>query len=454
MIILSATEPDPFTPVEKVEKKAEPAAKGKDKEASPAPAASGTKIDIAGIMQRTIPLEGVEAGSYFRLEALDGGCLFLSQEKPAFENCYTTVTDTTEGTYDLVHWSFKDKKTTDGIKGINNYHLSADKKKIVYKAGGKFGIIDAPGKGNVGDGSVDLAQAKFKIDFLDEFPQIFNEAWRIQRDWFYDVNMHGVDWPAVRDHYLPYVKECGTRNDLNYLIGEMIGELNIGHTYVWGGDIKDEAKKMPVTLLGCDLDFSGAYPRIKKILRPSEADPQLKSALALTPAKDGDYIISVDKVDAGKGKNFYSLFENKTGWTEIAVNDKPQAEGARKFFVKPLRAKADSVTGCGSTRTGRRWPRLPAERSDTSTFPTWANRASSSSRGPTTPSSTSPASSSTTATTGEDSPRHAHLQARKEDLGGHPAERRQALHQPRDGPLLTCGPHDQRGHRLLRRVLR
>ena len=336
MIILSASEPDPFTPVEKVEKKAEPAAKGKD---APAPAAAGTKIDIAGIMQRTIPIEGIEAGSYFRLEAVEDGCVFLSQEKPVFENCYTVVTDTTEGTYNLVCWSFKDKKTTDGIKGINNYHLSADRKKVVYKAGNKFGIIDAPGKGGVGDGSVDLAQAKFKIDFLEEFPQIFNEAWRVERDWFYDKNMHGVDWQAVHDHYFPYVKECGTRNDVNYLIGEMIGELNVGHTYVWGGDIKDEAKKMPVTLLGCDLEFSGSYPKIKKILRPSEADPELKSALALTPAKDGDYIVSVDKIDAGRGKNFYSLFENKTGWTEIAVNDKPQVEGAKKFFVKPIRGE-------------------------------------------------------------------------------------------------------------------
>jgi tricorn protease len=338
MVLLSAGELNPFTLKldEKEEKKADP----KDKEKTKIePKAELTKIDPVGLIERTIALEGVGAGSYFRLEATEDGCLFLSQDKPGFENCYTVVTDTTDGGYKLVAYSLKDKKTNEGISGINNYHLSFDKKKLVYKAGNKFGVIDSAGKGNAGDGDVDLAQAKFKIDFVEEFTQIFNEAWRVERDWFYDVNLHQVDWAGVRNHYLPFVPECGTRNDLNYLIGEMIGELNTGHTYVWGGDIKDDAKKVSVTLLGCDLNFSENYPRIVRILNPAEADPELRSALTLTPAKAGDYIIAVDSKEAAASSNFYSLFENKTSWIELTLNDKPQKEGARKFFVKPIRSE-------------------------------------------------------------------------------------------------------------------
>jgi tricorn protease len=336
MVLLSADEPNPFVMKldEKEEAKPEPKEKGKTE-----PKADMKRIDPAGLIERTIALEGVEAGSYFRLEATEEGCLFLSQEKPGFENCYTVVTDTTEGSYDLVSYCLKDKKTSDGIKGINNYHLSSDKKKLAYRAGKKFGIIDSSGKGSAGDGNIDLAQAKFKIDFIAEYNQIFNEAWRVERDWYYDVNLHQVDWAGVKNHYLPFVPECGTRSDLNYLIGEMIGELNTGHTYVWGGYYKTDPRSANVTLLGCDFNFDGAYPKISKIYRPSEADPSLIPPLGLTPAKEGDYIISVGSKEPAKGSNFYSLFENKTGWVELTVNDKPQKEGAKKFFVKPIRSE-------------------------------------------------------------------------------------------------------------------
>ena len=106
-----------------------------------------------------------------------------------------------------------------------------------------YGVVDAGKKAKVGDGKVDPGAVKLRIDRLAEFEQIFAEAWRIQRDWFYDQNMHGVDWQAMHDKYQPFVAGCGTRGDLNYLIGEMIAELNIGHTYIFGGDYEDGARQ-------------------------------------------------------------------------------------------------------------------------------------------------------------------------------------------------------------------
>lgn len=334
--VLNPNDTNPFTPTfeEKSEQKEE---QTESKEKSKTIAPPQYKIDPKGIMERTFAVENVERGIYFRLEATDDGFLMLKGEEPLFENCYTVVTDKTSDTYNLVAYNLKDKKIADGIKGINNYHLSNDKKKTVYKSGKKFGVIDSNGKGNVGDGAIDFSSAKFKINFKEEFVQIFNEAYRIERDWFYDKNLHGVDFEGLKNKLLSYVPECGTRSDLNYLIGELIAELNIGHTYVWGGDLRADSKKVPVVLLGVDLNFDENYPKITKIYKPEEVDPEIKSSFYGTFVKEGFYIISVDGKEATKNVNFYSLLENRNKIVEIFVNDKPQKEGARKILVNPIR---------------------------------------------------------------------------------------------------------------------
>lgn len=335
LVLLSKDEPNPFAVSfdEKSEKKEEKS-NSEEKKVVDQPQ---SKIDPVGIIERTFAVENVKAGMYFRLEATEDGFLMLKGEDPLFENCYTVVTDKTSDKYNLVAYNLKDKKLSDGIKNINNYHLSADRKKIVYKSDKKFGVINSNGKGNVGDGSINLSSAKFKIDFKKEFVQIFNEAFRIQRDWFYDKNLHGVDLEDLKNRLLEYVPECGTRSDLNYLIGEMISELNIGHTYVWGGDLKSESKKTNGVLLGVDLDFSESYPKITKIYIPEEVDPEIKSPFYGTFVKEGFYIISVDGKEAKTDINFYSLLENRNKVVEVAVNDKPQKEGARKVLVNPIK---------------------------------------------------------------------------------------------------------------------
>jgi tricorn protease len=335
LALLSKNEPNPFAVSfdEKTEKKEEKT-DSKDKKATNEPQ---SKIDPVGIMERTFAVENVEAGMYFRLEATEDGFLMLKEEEPVFENCYTVVTDKTADKYNLLSYNLKEKKISDGIKNINNYHPSADRKKVVYKSDKKFGVIDANGKGNVGDGAIDLSSAKFKIDFKQEFSQIFNEAYRIERDWFYDKNLHGVDFEGLKNRLAEYIPECGTRSDLNYLIGEMISELNVGHTYVWGGDLKAESKRANVVLLGVDLDFSENYPKIAKIYQPEEVDPEIKPPFYGTFVKEGNYIIAVDGRETKTDTNFYSLLENRNKVVEVLVNDKPQKEGAKKVLVNPIR---------------------------------------------------------------------------------------------------------------------
>lgn len=336
LVVLSKEEQNPFSPsFEQKEEKKDEKVDSKDK--SKTQPVNQSKVDPVGLIVRTFAVENVESGMYFRLEATDDGFLMLKEEEPVFENCYTVVTDKTEGKYNLLNYNLKEKKLSDGIKGINNYHLSFDRKKIVYKSGNKFGVIDSNGKGNVGDGGIDFSSAKFKINFKEEFTQIFNEAYRIQRDWFYDKNLHGVDFEGLKNKLLAFVPECGNRSDLNYLIGELIAELNVGHTYVWGGDLRVDQKRVSVVLLGVDLNFDETYPKITKIYLPEEVDPQIKSPFYGTSVKVGDYIISVDGKEAKKEINFYSLLENRNKIVELLINDKPQKEGAKKILVNPIR---------------------------------------------------------------------------------------------------------------------
>ncbi len=346
LAVLAANAPSPFAPESGDEPASEKAPAAKEKKAEEKPVQPAVQIDLAGLRERIIPVEGIEPGMYFHLEAADKGFLYLSQPEPAFENRYPSVTDTTGGKYDLKVYSLEDKESSDGIKGINNYHLSAGRNKLAYRAGSKFGVIDASGKGKAGDGAVDLSDAKFKIERLPEFAQMFNEAWRIERDWFYDGNMQGTDWPAMREKYDKFLPDCGNRSDLNYLIGEMIGELNAGHTYVWGGDLGNDAKRAGTGLLGCNFaaEEGTPYPRIAKIYAPKDADAELRAPLGEPGCgiKEGDYLIAVDGQRASSKENIYGLFENKAGKiVTLLYNSKPSPEGAKSCRARTLKSDMD-----------------------------------------------------------------------------------------------------------------
>jgi tricorn protease len=226
---------------------------------------------------------------------------------------------------------------------IANYHLSADGEHLVYRAGSKYGIVDAGSSAEVGDGLVSLSGVKIKVDRRQEFEQIFAEAWRIQRDWFYDSGMHGLDWQAVHDKYQPFVASCGNRADLNYLIGEMIAELNIGHTYVYGGDYGDRPTRVRVGLLGADFDTppDAAFHRISHVIpglnwqsNSSENSPLSAPGCGV---EDGDYLIAIDGVEVGSADNIFAHLEDKVGRAvTISTNETPSSDGVSTCTVEPV----------------------------------------------------------------------------------------------------------------------
>lgn len=186
---------------------------------------------------------------------------------------------------------------------------------------------------------VNFSNMKITIDYAKEWAQIFDEAWRAFRDGFYLENMHGVDWKAMKKKYgvlLPYVKN---RQDLTYLIGEMIGELNCGHAYVNTGET-NRPQRIKTGLLGAEIsrDKSGFF-RLEKILPGESWSPALRSPLSEPgiEAQVGDFIVAIDGVPTNTVNDLYALLVGKADApTELSLNSKAQLNGARKVVIRPL----------------------------------------------------------------------------------------------------------------------
>ncbi len=304
-----------------------------------------TVIHLENFARRTVVVEDIKPGNYFRLEATKDGFLYLSKKGRSFLK-YQAVTDKTTEKLDLYYYNIDeedadDRETKKILTGINNYHQSTDGKKLVYRSGRAHGVVDVAKEAEVGDGKVDLAGVKIKVDRPAEFAQIFNEAWRVQRDWFYDPGMHGVDWNAMGEKYRKFVPYCGDRSDLNYLIGEMIGELGAGHTYIYGGEYLDRAKRISTGLLGVDFEpaATAAYHQIAHIVPGHNWNPAERSPLSAPgcPVQPGDYLISIDGEEVARGDNPYRLLENKADRVvTLGYNSKPTADGVQTYRLRTL----------------------------------------------------------------------------------------------------------------------
>jgi len=228
-----------------------------------------------------------------------------------------------------------------------DYDLSFDGKKVLYGAGFSYGIVTLADKKKEwkahqpGEGMIDMQNLEAKIVPRMEWNQIFNEAWRIERDFFYDPNMHGVDWKKMKERYAQLLPHVATRSDLNYVLGEMIAELCCGHSYVYGGQNRRRGDSVSIGLLGADLEqdpLSGHY-RIKKIYE-GENWGRDRSPLAMpgVDVAEGDFLVAIDGEPLKSGMNPWSLLVNKAGKNVILkINGRPSMDGAREVQISPLR---------------------------------------------------------------------------------------------------------------------
>ncbi len=292
-------------------------------------------IDFAGITDRVEALP-LPRGNYRTLAVNDDAVFYLNAEDGDFNRFeYRRV-----GARDLHRFSFSDREEETVIKGIVGYALSADGKRIIYRQGDTLGTLAATATEAKGD-KLDLSDLKMRLDPKREWQQIFHEAWRMERDFYYEPDMHGNDWDAMREKYGRLIPFASCRQDVQYIIGELIGELNTSHTYVFGGDRRRTPDRVNVGLLGADwgIDTASNRYQFKKILRVTGWTRDIRPPLARQGinVNVGDYLLSVNGVDVTADRNIYSYFEDLAGkQVAIRVNEKPTAEGAREYVVKPV----------------------------------------------------------------------------------------------------------------------
>ncbi|MGB8459521.1 MAG: PDZ domain-containing protein, partial [Candidatus Acidiferrum sp.] len=194
-----------------------------------------------------------------------------------------------------------------------------------------------PGKAKVGAGKLDLSGMQVKIDPREEWRQIYHEAWRIERDFYWDPNMTGHDWNKIGARYEALLPWVAHRSDLNYLIGELISELSTSHTYVGGGD-QPKTPKVSVGMLGADYEADGGFYRITRIYPGENWNDATRSPLTEPglKVKTGDYLISVNGQESRASQDVYSYFQDLAGkLVTLKINSKPSAEGGWEITVKP-----------------------------------------------------------------------------------------------------------------------
>lgn len=289
------------------------------------------KIDIANIESR-IGVLPMNAGNFRSMTYVNGKLYFIENRQG--ESAKLRLFD------------FSDLKDKD-IGNYSSYQISFDKKKILINSNNSWYVSDLQGNSVNLNQAINFSNLAANVNLKLEWQQIFNESWRQMRDYFYDPNLHRVDWEKQREKYaemLPYVND---RNDLNYLIGEMIGELNAGHAYVGGGDRK-QIKKVKTGLLGAEIerDEKSGYYKIVKIYQGENWRENLKSPLTGIGVNinNGDYILSINGSDVRKTKNINTLLLDQADKiVEIETSLKNDAKNSSKYYIKPIADESELI---------------------------------------------------------------------------------------------------------------
>ena len=285
-----------------------------------------TEIDLDGLESRLILLP-VDAGNYGGLLATDDKLIYQQQPN----------TGSDAKAQPILFFDLEKRKQKTILDDASGYQLSADGKHLLVAKDGSWYIIAAD-EGQKLEKRLRTGEMQMLVDPRKEWRQIVIDAWRMERDFFYDQHMHGLDWQKVREQYLKMLEGAVTREEVNFIIGEMIGELNSSHTY-HGGGVEEEPKHVSVGYLGVDWSADGEHYKIKKIIRPASWDAEVRSPLDLPGVniKEGDYILAVNGVELTTKTEPYAAFSNLSGKSvELTYNNTPSWNGARTAIVQTL----------------------------------------------------------------------------------------------------------------------
>jgi len=225
------------------------------------------------------------------------------------------------------------------VDGVSGFGITADGKKLLVSQKGKYFMVAAAASQKLA-AAVSTSDMNSTIDPKVEWKQELVDAWRIQRDFFYDPNMHGVDWPKIRVQYEEMLKDCSTREDVDYVLGEMIAELNVGHAYVRGGGDSERGPRVSVGMLGCDYVLANGAYKIQRIIEGGVWDVDARGPLSQPGIKvnAGDYLLAVNGIPVDTKKDPWAAFQGLAGKTiTITVSKNPKFDkDARDVVVKCL----------------------------------------------------------------------------------------------------------------------
>ena len=296
------------------------------------------KVDLDGIHDRISGVEIVPA-NYSDIRLVDDRIFYIRRTVADQEGEDEEDQDGPDRKGHLCFYSMEDRKET-VLGEVNAYQISADGKRMLVKIKKDYAIIDLPkDKLETKDHELKLAGLDMQLDKHAEWNQIYFECWRQMRDFFYAPNMNGIDWKAVRDKYAAILPFVNHRNDLTYLLGELIGELNNGHTYVGGGE-RPETPRIKLGLLGAELSRDPATKayRVNRILPGENWDKHTRSPLTAqgVNVKVGDYILAINNTPVSGLANLYdALIGTADKQVILRVNSKPSDDGARDVTIVP-----------------------------------------------------------------------------------------------------------------------
>jgi tricorn protease len=298
----------------------------------PQPETSNNYIDLAGFEQRAFAIP-VASGSFTHLDTTPSGGLVYVRGASRGAG----------GNSSIKYYDLRARSEATLLDNAGSFKMAADGRKLITRTsqGGLAMMSAATGQS---PSNVPTSGMTALIDPRQEWQQLFTEAWRIQRDFFYDPYMHGVDWPAIRERYQRLLADCTAREDVSFVIGEMISELNVGHAYVRGDGDVESPPSVAVGMLGCDYELhEGAY-RIVKIHEGAAWDVDARNPLRAPNAnvKEGEYLLAVNGLPVDASKDPWAAFQNLSGKvTLLTISSKPKLdESAREVAVVPLSSES------------------------------------------------------------------------------------------------------------------
>ncbi len=306
-VVLDKDEPSPLVPVA-----------GKPEGAENAPG-----LDVEGIAQRSVRLP-MPARDYAGIQAGKAGTLFAFESGNQNPNV-------------VYKFDVTNRKSEKFIEGAGGFTLSDDASRALYPKGGNYYVVSTDTLPKPEDGKLDLSSAELQIAPRDEWRQMYNESWRLMRDYFYDANHHGQNLAALKEHYAAYLPNVVTRNDLLVVFREMFSHITVSHMQVGGGDAPGGGPAN-VGMLGADYEVEQGRYRITRLYHGDNSDGLLTAPLAQpgVQVNIGDFLIAIDGQEINADENLFKYFQGKAGRpVQLKVATKPDGTSARTFTVVP-----------------------------------------------------------------------------------------------------------------------